>query len=187
MAIDLTNYIISLESMGFFDVALPFLLVFVLIFGILEKIQLFGTRSGQINIVIGIIIAFFVIKTGEVVEIMNMFLPKVSLAVLVLVMGLMIIGIFGLRAEGFKGYPLFIGVLASVGAIIWALSSGVVAMPSWLQMTGEQKAFVIGFGALILIMYFVVRQPGQGDTRVGGRVRRGLADLAEELGRGGQP
>jgi len=185
MAFDFTSSITFLEGTGFFDIALPFILVFVLIFGILEKINIFGSRNTPINVTIAVIIAFFVLRSESVIEIMTMFLPKISLAVLVMVMGLMIIGIFGLKAEGFKGYPLFVGVLASIGAIIWALSSEVVAMPSWLQMDTQEKALLIGFGALILLMYFVVRKPADEDTRVGGRVRKGLSDLANELGRGG--
>ena len=34
-----------LQDFGFFDVVLPFLLVFTLVFGILEKTKIFGTEK----------------------------------------------------------------------------------------------------------------------------------------------
>ncbi len=184
--VELTEYITMLDDMGFYEVALPFLLVFVLIFGILEKINLFGSRNSQINLVVAIIISFFVVRSDYVVGVMNTFLPKVSLAVLVLIMFLMIVGIFGLKAEGFQGYALFIGVLASAGAIVWALSADMIPS-TWgglfSNISSPEKALLIGVGALILIMYFVVRKPDNQQGRIG----KGLQDLASELGRGGRP
>ena len=44
MVTPLNNAIEFLREFGFFNVVLPFLLVFTVVFGILEKTRLFGTE-----------------------------------------------------------------------------------------------------------------------------------------------
>ena len=85
MASELTQFMNNLESLGFYDVALPFILIFTLIFAILQKIKIFGENSKNFNAIIALSMALLVVRQVSIVEIMNQFLPQVSLIALVFV------------------------------------------------------------------------------------------------------
>jgi len=180
--LDLSSVVATLERTGVYDVALPFLLAFTIIFAILQKINLFGSDKKNINVIIALVMAFFVIRVHEIVGILQLFLPKVTLAVIVLTLFLVIIGIFGTNPEGFKGAWLLGAVFFSIASIIWALSDTATTLPSWLQLTSADKAWLIGMAVFILIIYFITREPSD---KVSGwdYFRKGLEDLDKSLGR----
>ncbi len=68
-------------------------MVFTIIFAILEKIQLFGTEKTNINITISLIFGFLLIVQREIVRAINEFLPRMSLLIVILLMGLLIINL----------------------------------------------------------------------------------------------
>jgi len=94
MASPLVNAIEFMKSFGIFDVVLPFLLVFTVIFGVLEKTKIFGEENGKtrknINSMVAFSVAFFVIAATQVVNIMQAALPMIML-LLVLVIAFMIV------------------------------------------------------------------------------------------------
>ena len=99
-----TDLIETLDSMGFYDVALPFLLVFTIFFAILSKLSLFGEKK-NINVVIALVFAFLFVRVSSIVELTNEFFPKVSMVAIVLISLLVLIGIFGVNLE-LKGMPM---------------------------------------------------------------------------------
>ncbi len=117
----------NLQASGFYDFALPFLLVFTIVFAILEKTKIFGTdKEGEpkknINLIVAIVIGLIVINQFQIVDTLNLFLPKVSLFIIVAVMFLVLVGIFGANvSEGFSGILLFVFAIASLLVIYWAL------------------------------------------------------------------
>lgn len=168
-SVNLQAWLRSLESTGFYDVALPFLLIFTIVFAVLQKVELFGTRkSKNYNLIISLVMAFLVIRMTPIVTNINMFLPKVSWIVLVLIMTLMLLGIFGAKAEGFTGVPFFVAILISIGGIIWALSPS-ARLPSWLQLTTADKVTLFAIGAFFLAIYFVFREGSNDSSNKEGR------------------
>ncbi len=161
---DMTDIIASLEKSGFYEVLLPFLLIFTVIFAVLQKVKLFGQNSKNINIVVSLIIAFFVVRVPSIINTINMFLPKVSLLVLILLMILLVLGIFGASAEGMTGGWLFIMMAVAIVGLIWAITSSVpgIQLPSWLKLN-KGDIQIIGFVvALILGIYFITKGDNNG-------------------------
>jgi hypothetical protein len=91
-----------LVDFGFFDVILPFLLVFTVVFGILEKTRIFGVEKvgdkefakKNINSMIAFVIAFFTIAAKEVVMAFQLSLPKVALTLIIVVSFMLLAGSF---------------------------------------------------------------------------------------------
>ena len=176
----------TLDSIGFYTVALPFLLVFTIIFALLEKIKLFGDKSRKFNMLIALVMAFLMIRVQSLVETMNNFLPQVSFLAIIFIVFLLLLGILiGPTENGWKGIPLFLGIIVTVGVIIYALltSSGTlgVGLPSWLTLTTQDRNLLIGIVLFFLFVWFVVSEPGSkspwkkfGDY---------LGDLPGELGK----
>ncbi|MEK6816018.1 MAG: hypothetical protein AABY09_00255 [Nanoarchaeota archaeon] len=149
----------TMESIGFYDVVFPFLIVFTIFYGILQKVRLFGSSDStkNINVVVAFVTAFFVLRVPWIIETIKQFLPRVSLLVIVLLMVLLILGIFGTSAEGWTGLPFFLAVILSVGGIIWAVYGSIPGtttfLPPWLQLTPSDKGILMAIGIFVLILY----------------------------------
>ncbi len=130
----LENFFESLVDWGLIDVMLPFLLVFVLVFAVLEKTHILGQDKKNFNVVVSLVLALSVIfphVTGsyygylgfDPVEIINGALPQVGILVVAIMMLLVLIGVFA-HDKVFLGLtmPGWIG-LFSVLAIIFIFGS----------------------------------------------------------------
>ena len=98
-ATPLGNAIQFLQDFGFFTVVLPFLLVFTIIFGILEKTKIFGVEKDKqpkknLNSMIAFVIAFFVVAASNIVEVIQASLPWVSLVLIIIISFLLLTGVF---------------------------------------------------------------------------------------------
>src|SRR3989338_7636256 len=91
--VDFNSVIDSFADIGGFDVVLPFILVFAVVFAILRKISLFGENK-NVDAIVSLILAAFLISSTEIVNILTGFLPRVSMIVLVLLMLILVVGIF---------------------------------------------------------------------------------------------
>ena len=98
----LGNALEFLKDFGFFDVLLPFLLVFAVVFGILEKTKILGTEKiggedyprKNINAMVAFVIAMMVVAATKVVDALTLALPRVALLLVVTLSFLLMIGIF---------------------------------------------------------------------------------------------
>ncbi len=100
MASPLQNAVEFFKEFGLFDVVLPFLLVFALIFAILEKTKILGTEGKNqepkrnLNTLVAFVIAMMVVATNKVVNTINAALPNITLIIIAFVAFLMMIGVF---------------------------------------------------------------------------------------------
>ena len=168
------SFIISLERVGFIDVLLPFLLVFTIIFAILEKTKILGEGKRNMNMGIAIIFALIVVIphiTGnfpagyDPVQIINAALPSVSLIIIAIVSLMILVGVFahdrllwGMTAPGWIGFVSIViiafifGSAAGwwqVGFLDWLDSifgSDVIAVIIMILVFGIIIAFVTGGG-----------------------------------------
>ena len=174
MAIGFESFIISLERIGFVDVLLPFLLVFTIIFAILEKTKILGEGKKNMNVGIALIFALIVViphVTGnfpagfDPVQIINAALPAVSLVVVAIVALMILIGVFahdrllwGMTAPGWIGFLSIVTIIFifgsaagwwQVGFLDWldsAFGSDVIAVLIMILVFGIIIAFVTGGG-----------------------------------------
>ncbi len=153
-----TDLIESLDAMGFYDVALPFLLIFTIFFAILSKIGLFGEDKKNINVIVSLVVAFLFVRVTDLVELTNQFLPKISFIALVLLSILILIGIFGANLE-WKGIPMsiaFIVALVGVGYSIFS-STGLIGsgLPSWMEFTAYDRNLFIGIAIMVIFIWWI--------------------------------
>lgn len=148
----------------------PFLLIFFLVFGILEKSELFGKGKKQLNALIAFVIGLvFVAAVFPKLVVTNLVL-FLTVGIVVLFVALLLWGFIagekGLRFESIpkplKGFILVVIVIAVIGALLWALgTSGTVFTnifdfvfkSSWSKSFWTNAAFVIviiiALGAMI--------------------------------------
>ena len=100
----LDNFIRTLDSWGLTDIMLPFLLIFVVIYAILQKTKILGEEKKNLSVVVAIVVALLVViphvtgrfpSNSDPVLIINNALPQVSIVLIAIVFLLVMIGVFG--------------------------------------------------------------------------------------------
>lgn len=124
-----------LQEFGFFDVILPFLLIFTVVFGILEKTKIFGVDEvdgkkypkKNINAMVAFAIGFFVVAAKEVVESLKVSLPNVALVLIIAICFMMLAGSFlgdkEFSFEGRRGWLIFLTVIMFIAILLIFLNS----------------------------------------------------------------
>ena len=113
----------NLERIGFVDAVLPFLLIFTVMFAMLQKTKVLGDGKKNFNAIIAIIIGLLVViphvthrypADGDPVEILNNALPQVSLVIVAVIFLLILIGVFGQESVflglAAPGWVMFISI-----------------------------------------------------------------------------
>ena len=117
-----------LKDFGFFDVVLPFLLVFTIVFGVLEKTKLFGTTDKKpkqnINAMIAFVIALFFVAATNLVEATAQFLPQVVVLLITLMSFMMLVGFFyadqEFSFEKHTFWKVFLTIIFFIGIVLLA-------------------------------------------------------------------
>jgi hypothetical protein len=165
------NAIDFLIEIGFYDVVLPFLLVFTVFFGVLEKTKIFGTEDGttmpkkNLNAMVAFVVAFFVISAKEIVTSIQESLPLVALVLLAIISFLLLIGSMFSGEKEFNFMDLFEGWRAPfagvflVSIVLIFFQSFGWLNPIWEYFTGigtETFILVVFLLAVVGIMFYVV-------------------------------
>jgi len=160
----------QLEQLGLFDVLLPFILVFTLVYAILNKIKLFGDKSKNFNIMIALVMGLAVVfphvlgyypPDQDIVLIINHALPNVSIVIVAVLMALLIIGIMGRRFElgdsSLSGW-IAMGAFAIV-VYIFGSAANWWSMPGWLSVMNNQDlmALVVVILVFSIVIYFITK------------------------------
>lgn len=169
---DFRSMMLSLESIGVLDVLMPFILVFTLVFAILQKTKILGTMDDgktprkNYNVMIALVMALAVIiphVTGRyiygisVVDTINTALPNVALLIVGLIMALLVTGVFGKPIDTSKSYlggGFIILSMLTVG-FIFAVAAGWIGrgyIPRWLYFLYDPNFQVL----IVTIIVFAV-------------------------------
>ena len=128
----LVDFFEGLEEWGLTDVMLPFLLVFTIVFAVLEKTKILGLEKKNLNVMVSLVLALATIiphvtrsypLNYDPVLILNKALPSVSILVVAIMMLLILIGIFahdkvflGLTMPGWIGFFSIMAILYIFGS-----------------------------------------------------------------------
>ena len=185
MAIDFNSIIRNLDDIGFYDVALPFLLIFTIVFAILQKIKIFGDNSKNFNAIIALAFAFLVVRQSNIIEVVNLFLPKISLMALIIISVLLLLGVLlspkkvsGLANSWIGG----VGVILTLAGIAFSFigSSGALGIrfPTWLSLARDDMYLLLGIAIFILFVWFITADPKQSGPDIGGFLEK----LSKQIG-----
>lgn len=116
----------------FSQVILPFILVFTLIFAILEKSKILGEGKHQVNSIISLVIGLLIIGVGVARDMINDIIPVIAVVAVIIFVFMLLLGVTAgkegaLIREGGLNKPLQItvGILVGIVLIITLLwSSG---------------------------------------------------------------
>ncbi|MEM3091231.1 MAG: hypothetical protein QXX55_02010 [Candidatus Pacearchaeota archaeon] len=118
-----------LQNEIFSKFILPFLFVFFLVFGVLEKSKLFGSEKKQLNALIAFVIGLIFVAAVSWAQIASNLILFLTIALITMFVGLLLWGFIS-GEEGFKfsdapkGLKYFIGIVILIIvliALVWAL------------------------------------------------------------------
>ncbi len=148
------------QRLGIYDVVLPFLLVFTIVFAILERTKVLGTVDGQpkknLNAMAAFVMSFLVVASTEMVRTINMATANIVLLLLVLVSFLLLVGTFHPEGKAFaleKGWQsAFIWVMLIGVALIFLNALGWLdELFSWIRVNWNTDVL----GSIILIILII--------------------------------
>lgn len=157
------------DTLGIFDVVLPFLLVFTVMFAILDKTKIFGTvtiegiqyTKKNLNAIVAFAISFFVVASSKLVEVITKVSSQMVILLLLVVFFLILIGTFFKEGEDvalFGGWRTFFMIFMFAGVIlIFADAIKTETGESWLQwiinyIINNFSSHVVASIILLLVM-----------------------------------
>lgn len=163
-----------LGKVGLFDIVLPFILVFTIVFAILEKTRVFGTEDIEgkkytrknLNAIAAFVIAFFVVASSKLVEVITKVSANVFILLLSSVLFLLLVGSFYKEGESVYlegGWKVLFMIIMFIGIVLIFLHALGWLENTWqyLGITGRGDAIgaVIMIIVIILFIMAIVREP----------------------------
>ncbi|HLF55012.1 MAG TPA: hypothetical protein VI612_04800 [Candidatus Nanoarchaeia archaeon] len=164
----------TLQGWGFQDFILPTILIFAIIFAILQKVAIFKVKKGandvpdrKINGILALAIAMLIVIPHTVgyyppemdpIRIINQFLPNTMILLVAIVLSMILIG---LVAKDKPPQPIhfimgLIAIIALLAVIIKAAFPAFV--PRW-AMDQNTQALIIVLLTMALVAWFVMSPP----------------------------
>ena len=180
MASQFREILVFFEDIGVYDVILPFLLVFTIVFAILDKTKVLGTEEvvghhypkKNLNAVVSFVMAFLVIASSRLVEIITNVSANVVVLLFLSVLFLLLAGSFHKEGAPFHLTGEWQGVFM---AIMFVGIAGIFLNEiqndegkPWLEAIGDyfggtDSDRVIGSAILLIVvvgfMFYVLQEP----------------------------
>jgi len=170
-----------LDKIGVYDIILPFLLVFTIVFAVLEKTKVLGLEKidgkdytkKNLNSIVAFSVAFLVIASTQLVSLISEVMANVVLLLILAVCFLMLVGVFmGDKEFTLKDYPnwikffmvlMFVGIVVIFMNAIVVNDAGNTALEAvlsifvyWNETWAAAIIFLIVIGGF---MFYIVREP----------------------------
>jgi hypothetical protein len=106
------------------EAVLPFILIFTVVFAILQKSQILGKEKKQIDAMVALVVGLITITFARAVGIINHLLPFLAVSVIIILVFLIMVALFHKDDKEFvlhKGFKWAIFIAAFVAVIIAVL------------------------------------------------------------------
>jgi len=140
-----------IENVWFTEIILPWILVFVLFFAILEKTNILGEGKRQINAIIAAIIGLILLAFPYARDIIVDLIPLMAIALVVIFVFLLL---YGFVAGDKKGDPLNKATKITFGVIlaIFVIASVLVITDTWSVLWNFLTESNIGTNILFIVL-----------------------------------
>ena len=142
----------SLADLGFFEVILPFVLIYAVTYGVLERTGILkGTREPKkIHQLLAFTISFIAIASAEIVGTVTLVSIYAVMGLVVLVMLLILFSILGIKPEEASYGPWVVMFIAGIAAVIY-LSDILGLTISWRTIIPMAITLLVFYGIIKFI------------------------------------
>ncbi|MBN1544966.1 hypothetical protein JW898_05915 [Candidatus Woesearchaeota archaeon] len=167
--------------LGIYDVVLPFLLVFTIVFAIMEKSKVFGTEKTShgeftrknLNAMVAFVVAFLVVASSRLVAVINETMANMVLLLIMSVCFLILIGSFmketreGVFLQG--GWATFFMIIMFVGIVLIFTNALGWLEPAWNWLLQHYDSTVVAsillVAAMVGFVYWIIKEPKREETK----------------------
>lgn len=167
-----------LDRIGIYDVVLPFILVFTIVFAILEKTKVLGTETidnkqyskKNINAMVAFVIAFFVVGSSKLVDILTEVSGHTIILLFTMICFMLLLGTFYKEGEidiGTRWNKLFMVIMFIGILLIFFNALKMESGKSWLRYgleflnkywQSEWLTAIIFILAIVLFMVYITKE-----------------------------
>jgi len=191
-SLDFRQILNWMEGFGFKEVLLPFLLIFTIVFAVMQTIKLFGQKSKNLNAMVSLIISALSVVphvTGrgpDIVAVINKALPDISVFMVAFISLLLILGVFGgeihIIGTPISGWMVFFCILLVAYTFISPIP-GVCNLPVLSLLcnliTPENRNALIAILVFALLIWFITKE------ELSAADKKEIADMRRKKGRYG--
>ncbi len=141
----------------FSDIILPFVLMFVIVFAILEKTEILGKEKRQINAIVSFVFSLLYVAVPGAVGITKEMIPVIGVVIIILLSFMMLYGFVGGQPQGNKGIKITAGILILITIIITLLhaTGSLPVLRTWFSLdevlsTAILLIFIIAIFSVVL-------------------------------------
>ena len=158
------------KSMGFTEFFLPFLLFFAIIYGALEKTEIFGKGRRDIDGVVALAISLIAATTGWAVGAIVGFIPYLVFILFIVVGILMAVALVFGNLENFQKNWGWFGKISIITVSLVLVIAGIyVAFPGVggvnIGLSDQDIAMIILLVAFLAFFGVIIRKPSGGNSK----------------------
>jgi len=157
-----------LQNPFFIELVLPFLLIFVVTFAVLQKAEIFGKGKKQIDALVALVIGLIVVAFGNAVGIILSLIPFFAVAAVVILIFMILYGMVYKEGEFemHKGVKVAFGILIGIGlifAVLFATGAWDYILENWVYGSESDVFFNVVFFIVIIGAIVAVVMGGNSD------------------------
>ncbi len=171
------DVLITMEKIGFTDVVLPFILVFTVIFAVLQKSKILGSHNGKpkanYNSMVALVIAFFVLVMVNTVEIITWLTRYVAVLMIAFFFLALVFAFLGVK-ERHKNVLMFIALMLLTFVFLQVAAFTGIMDPLFVEefiLPIFVVIFLIGLVALMFRTPPEKAKPGKHTDKIPGLVK----------------
>ena len=164
------------NNFGMLDALLPFLLIFVIVYAVLQKSNILGEGKRNFNVVVATVLSLMAViphvlgrypPGKDVIEIMNNALPQVTVVAVAIIMALLLIGIMGGEAKWMGGSLSGVIALLAFAIIIYVFGAAAEWWENWPQKYGwwgsDTSSIIIIILVFAIVIWYITKEPSKAD------------------------
>ena len=160
MVMTISTLLNQMEFMGVFAYVIPFLLIFAIIFAILDKTRILGPNRA-IAAIIGIAVGLLALQFDIVSTFFANIFPKFGVGIAVFLVLVILIGFFTKEEDVNKNMG-WIGWVLGILIVIWAISNwsfwGLANYPIFWQIQ-QYFGWILVIAGIVLAIVLITKKP----------------------------
>ena len=186
------GFVHQLQDWGVISVLLPFVLVFTIVFAVLQKANIFGQGKKNFNVMVALVMGFSVViphvlgtfpPHADPVLIINNALPGISVVLVAIVALLLMIGIMGGEVKwlgsSISGWIAIISLV--IVLVIFGRAAGWFQQgwPGWLRWLDhpDTQAFIVIILVFGIIVWYITKDDSQKKNNAFGEITENIGKL----------
>jgi len=165
--ISVTDILNRWNEMGAFSYILPFLLIFAVVYGILEKSRMFDVKEGEgkykpnhaVHGTIAVAVGLLALQFDFVPTFFATVFPRFGVGLAIFLVFIILTGLFYSEKDD-RGNFLVIGVIIAIAITLWALSSWDFWGDQWgLGFWFQENFWAILIGIIVVVAIYLIVKP----------------------------